>query len=323
MTLSQRRQAAAIIDLFVYWAFVVLIGQLAPPLTGLSLWENPTLLELLLLPVLLMAGLELRFGRTPGKYLAGLRLSFAAGTRLRFLRLVWRQLLKLVSLTAGLLSPLALIAAWFGYFEGIAYGLLGLALVLLPNLGLWLKGPWQGRSLYDIASGSEVQIADAARRPRPWQSWGTIAAACLIGLVVPGPGRDDGCACGSDGPSVKTNMHIFQLMVETYAGHWNGDYPDSLARLEADAKAAPEPYWRELHNPYPRTGKGRLLFFEYRTQSVLGGPAQTLLEANQAPAPGRVKYKVSPDRHKYWIYGFNQNAQLLIDKGQPFTLTNS
>lgn len=108
---------------------------------------------------------------------------------------------------------------------------------------------------------------------------------------------------------VKTNMHILQSMVETYAVDWNGYYPGSVEVLKQDAQQ--KNYWKELTNPFlGRSGRGKSYGDEWASVTA-----------------GIVTYDPSGvPISRYFIYGYNQRGKgIKQGKGGygAFYLTNS
>ncbi|MEK7432809.1 MAG: hypothetical protein AABZ74_06740 [Cyanobacteriota bacterium] len=51
-------------------------------------------------------------------------------------------------------------------------------------------------------------------------------------------------------PSVKSNMHTFQTLLETYSVDHNGNYPKNVEELKKDATKGNNKYWKDFKNPY-------------------------------------------------------------------------
>lgn len=113
--------------------------------------------------------------------------------------------------------------------------------------------------------------------------------------------------------SVKANMHTFQTIVETYAVDWGGYYGPDVATIKSEAVLPGRDYWKELANPY--LGEGTPTLADYKDYQP--GPASA----------GMVFYDPIPGEDgqiaRYWIYGTDNEGQLIQDKGQTFVLTNS
>ena len=58
--------------------------------------------------------------------------------------------------------------------------------------------------------------------------------------------------------SVKSNMHTFQTILETYSVDSNGYYPKNVEDLIKTATKGNNTYWKDFKNPYTREkGKGK------------------------------------------------------------------
>lgn len=113
--------------------------------------------------------------------------------------------------------------------------------------------------------------------------------------------------------SVKSNMHTFQTMAETYAVDWGGVYAKDVVDLKKDATSSGKQYWKEFVNPFTSQSGDGYSYDDYSTTSA----------DNKA---GEVLWNVpsSDPRTAYWIYGVGKVDGILIqDKGSNFVLTNS
>ena len=117
--------------------------------------------------------------------------------------------------------------------------------------------------------------------------------------------------------SVKANMHTIQTIVETYGVDWGGYYAPNMAALHLDATTSKAgKYWKNQNNPY--SGKSTkpsdwvIDYSEYKKEKSQAG---MVLYAPKVPSKGRVA--------SYWIYGVDHNGELIKDKGQVLTLSNS
>jgi prepilin-type N-terminal cleavage/methylation domain-containing protein len=132
--------------------------------------------------------------------------------------------------------------------------------------------------------------------------------------------------------SVKSNMHSFQLMLDTYGVDWGGTYPVSLTELRNQANAMG--YAKNYRNPFtgvnlnlnnstPGLGiveviTGSFTPSSFTTNAVFSGPGG-------AGCAGQVVYRrAQPTNNysKYTIYGLNKDATFIKDKGQVFMISN-
>ncbi len=109
---------------------------------------------------------------------------------------------------------------------------------------------------------------------------------------------------------IKDNMHSLEIMVETYALDRGGVYAADLTHLEADAKK--RDYWRNMTNPYQPDAPAMKLYQDYKPGPESAG---LVLYAPEADAEGYLS--------RYQIYGTDSQGQLIQEKGQVLTLTNS
>lgn len=106
--------------------------------------------------------------------------------------------------------------------------------------------------------------------------------------------------------SVKENMHLVQLMVETYSTDWDNRYPSDSAWLEYEAKE--KGYWKSATNPF--TLSTDYLFNMEPTSNAL--------------PTGTVGYRpFLADLTTYGIYGSDGYGNLLLADNQIMVLTNS
>lgn len=209
----------------------------------------------------LLTGLYLAFiawrcrGRTPARQL-GLGLATMAGEAASRQQHFLRLLLKLAFWAAvGLILWPELLAwiwsgqtdpeRWRGYFYGML-AVLGLqALLFVPGL----PQRWQGRTFYDLASGTQVvsERPDRSLSPLLRQMLEIFLFALLsFGFaqsMIGFPGARERAKISS----LRQNMHTMQTMVETYyVDHQR--YPANLQALKKAAIAGK--YWKQLENPF-------------------------------------------------------------------------
>lgn len=117
---------------------------------------------------------------------------------------------------------------------------------------------------------------------------------------------------------VKTSMHVFQTVLETYASDWQG-YPDNVFLLQYEANQPGRDYWREIINPFTNLRGGGLA---YDNASIVSVTATGILTPDAANA-GLVLYDASPiAQYKYFIYGLDRAGNTIFEKGQVFSLSN-
>lgn len=105
--------------------------------------------------------------------------------------------------------------------------------------------------------------------------------------------------------SVKANMHTFQTALETYAVDWGGVYPATSAILQTEAIKPENDYWKEFKNPFNNSeGTGNAY------------------DDTANPGEGIVGYS-NESTTLYFIYGGKKGGGPILDRGTPFTLSNS
>ncbi|MBT9544521.1 MAG: hypothetical protein IV090_03955 [Candidatus Sericytochromatia bacterium] len=116
--------------------------------------------------------------------------------------------------------------------------------------------------------------------------------------------------------SVKANMHTLQTIVETYGVDNGGTYASDLdILLQAAQNNAYGSYWKDFANPFT-------------SQRGIGLRGAIMAFKDYSPSPdfaGMVLYKPGEGKEPttYWIYGVDQNGELISDQEQPYVLTNS
>lgn len=103
---------------------------------------------------------------------------------------------------------------------------------------------------------------------------------------------------------VKENMHLVQLMAETYSTDWSSSYPVDGSWLEFEAQQ--KGYWKNATNPF--TLSTNYLF--------------SMNPSSDAVPLGAVGYRVQSDFSVYGIYGCDGEGNLLKADGQVLVLTN-
>jgi len=117
--------------------------------------------------------------------------------------------------------------------------------------------------------------------------------------------------------SVKANMHTLQTIVETYGVDHGGTYAPDLELLiqAAQSSAYGGSYWKDFANPFT-------------AQRGLGLRGALMAFKDYTPSPdfaGMVLFKPGEGKEPttYWIYGVDQNGELIKDKEELFILSNS
>lgn len=320
-----RRLSASLIDLLGYLCLVIagfLSTLLIPYELQSRVWNG--LFVIALLPAIVLALIEARWGASPGKLITGLRLE-TSSRRGWLPRLLLRNLSKYSSIGLWIYALLLIVLGGdLGAEALFQNSLLGLGLLaLLLNAGL-LRASEQapGKSLYDWICATHVSDSGKVRPGRQWLALPAGAAIGLMFLAIVLPMLQPACACG--GPSIKANMHTLQTMVETYAVDWGGEYPPNLTALKADASLPAKAYWKAFANPLPVKTREKILLWELEmTKEGVTGIGNALVEEGRAIRPGIVSYAVSPERTTYWIYGYDDKNRRIQDKGKNYFLTNS
>lgn len=132
--------------------------------------------------------------------------------------------------------------------------------------------------------------------------------------------------------SVKSNMHTFQLMLETYGTDWGGTYPRFFDDLKNEATS--KNYLKKYKNPFTGTklsmndstpGKGLAEFVP--GDPVVGGwTSNTVYSwAGGIDCNGQVVYRrslPSESYTRYTLYGLDKEAIFVKNKGIIFALSN-
>lgn len=109
--------------------------------------------------------------------------------------------------------------------------------------------------------------------------------------------------------SVKANMHTFQTALETYAVDWGGVYPEDVAEFQSEAVS--QNYWKEFKNPF-------------NNQEGAGASYTDLTAApTAANTPEGITAYNRVNTTLYYIYGGKKEGGSILDRGNPFTLSNS
>lgn len=132
--------------------------------------------------------------------------------------------------------------------------------------------------------------------------------------------------------SVKSNMHTFQVMLETYGVDWQGTYPHSMAELSTEATT--NRYAKSYTNPF----SGVVLTIANTTAcqglaevvSGAGAPSSWTSPvfysgSGGSACYGQVIYRRSvrnENYNRYTIYGLNKAGAFIDLKGKIMVLTN-
>lgn len=104
--------------------------------------------------------------------------------------------------------------------------------------------------------------------------------------------------------NVKSNMHVMQIIMETYAADWSGSYPANEMELENAGRT--RGYWKDLTNPF--TGNT-----DWYVPMASGD--------SNLPQ-GKVGLQLNAPLY-YWIYGGDRTGKFLTNKGQNLVFSNS
>ncbi|MEK7433915.1 MAG: hypothetical protein AABZ74_12330 [Cyanobacteriota bacterium] len=132
---------------------------------------------------------------------------------------------------------------------------------------------------------------------------------------------------------VKSNMHKFQTILETYAVDANGNYPKNVEELHKFASTGNNQYWKDFRNPFNnQIGKEKsyddLIKTSKKTKKIEGfffDEKFIVLEGKM----GIVYYDPILNKKgqvfKYFIYGGGKNNELIFNSqtNETFTLSNN
>lgn len=112
--------------------------------------------------------------------------------------------------------------------------------------------------------------------------------------------------------SVKSNMHIFQNMAETYSIDWGGLNGRNVLEIHLEANRGEYKYWEDFSNPFLGTS----------------GSGASYTDENGTTTSGIVSWDVSGTPFSapvstYYIYGYGATHSKIKLKGHDFYLTNS
>ncbi len=107
--------------------------------------------------------------------------------------------------------------------------------------------------------------------------------------------------------STKTNMHAFRTVVEVYATHYNGLYPDSVQNLLDDDATRNEKVLFDMGNPY----------------SLRSGRQESYADESYTPKKqGLVTMAFDGVSVGYTLYGYDKDASKITHRGVIYALSN-
>ena len=131
--------------------------------------------------------------------------------------------------------------------------------------------------------------------------------------------------------SVKSNMHTFQTIAETYAVDWGGLYAGRIAAIgtgggaDLVTEANLKKYMKDFKNPFTAQSGAGLSYMPNSPAAVV-----ETVGINAGNSANYVAGSVSYDPQlesgtitKYFMYGGDKTTgKTVLDKGIPFSLTN-
>ena len=128
--------------------------------------------------------------------------------------------------------------------------------------------------------------------------------------------------------SVKSNMHTFQTILETYSVDASGNYPKNVEELYKFANAGKTPYWKDFKNPYTRESGKRNSYDDFSEINKKFYWNKLIQKFELLPKVGIVYYApvfTNGVYSKYFIYGTEKNGEVFFDSqtNEPFTLSNN
>ncbi|MFN8672093.1 MAG: prepilin-type N-terminal cleavage/methylation domain-containing protein [Candidatus Sericytochromatia bacterium] len=114
--------------------------------------------------------------------------------------------------------------------------------------------------------------------------------------------------------SVKSNMHTFQTIVETYAVDFGGLYATGSIQLKSAATQASNSYWKDFKNPFSGLTGIPGACADYTVPNII--------------EVGKVGYNpiiIGTVATKYFIYGGDKktNTPIKDESGNPLVLSNN
>ena len=135
--------------------------------------------------------------------------------------------------------------------------------------------------------------------------------------------------------SVKSNMHTFQTILETYSVDASGNYPTNVQDIAISANSGNNKYWKEFKNPFTNvSGPVAAISHANYTKTAQTTNASFGDRANNAALPGaggQVGYFPVPAGavfNGYKIYGADKPGTALtwikdVQSGIEFNLSNN
>ena len=121
--------------------------------------------------------------------------------------------------------------------------------------------------------------------------------------------------------NVKSNMHTFQTIVETYAVDWGGTYPQNIGEASNQATQAANPYWKSLSNPFTNATNA---ITDARKPSGTTANEVIVASGTATALQGRTGYLGNSSASTvYAVYGADKAGNFIKDKGVILTLSNS
>ena len=141
-------------------------------------------------------------------------------------------------------------------------------------------------------------------------------ASIVLSLIILSQPKDPYPDSMSRVGSIKSNMHSFQTVIETYAVDWSGQYPDNVEILFKEANE--RQYWKNFKNPFGTN---------YKAYNNLPNIKKPFTLESNIFISGTLYYQpIIEDKEitKYFIYGANKANKLIFDRkiNDFFTLTN-
>lgn len=112
---------------------------------------------------------------------------------------------------------------------------------------------------------------------------------------------------------IKTNMHLFQIMAETYATDWAGLYASSSIDIKTEGKI--KNYWKDFKNPYTK-------IIDDASSTIISISEDGQIEPRTF-RKGNISYISSNENTKYTIYAAEQDGQSLMLNKKIFSITNN
>ncbi|MEK7433916.1 MAG: hypothetical protein AABZ74_12335 [Cyanobacteriota bacterium] len=127
---------------------------------------------------------------------------------------------------------------------------------------------------------------------------------------------------------IKSNMHTFQTILETYSVDSKGSYPKNVEELYKFANTGNNKYWKDFKSPFSHKF-GKSISFDDFDKKLLEKKSNNWFFKEEIKCSGCVYYSFSMSKKGqidgYFIYGSDKNGEIIIDvqSGLPFTLSNN